>query len=344
MRAATVVSVSHSHRLSSVRWGRVGLFYAIALGWAVLVGAVLFLLGQRDLGAGAGWAASALMIGYMPVPLLAALIVERRDGKGFLLRKIFAKGWWRRLPRIASVTVSVLVALIAVMVIASYLAGNALGISGAGGLLFSADDLVANTLALMGKSMDSTQVAALTAATPNLWGMLGLTLVSAIVAGFTINAVFAFGEEYGWRGWLADQLAGLGPLRANLLIGLMWGLWHAPVILLGYNYGGYGALGVPFMIVWCVAASFLLWRVRQVSGSVLGAAVMHGMINAFAGVFLVILVDRNVLIAAPMGVIGIASIATVAAVFWFVTRRRVIDPIGDADAGEQSTPEPVPAG
>ena len=108
----------------------------------------------------------------------------------------------------------------------------------------------------------------------------GLAYAGALVAGFTLNGVFAFGEEYGWRGWLAEELRPLGAFWANLLTGVLWGAWHAPLILLGYNYAGYAKLGTAFMIAWCVPASFLLWRARQVTDSLIApAVVLHGAIN-----------------------------------------------------------------
>lgn len=309
---------------SRPRWGRIAAFYAIAFGWVCLVAAGLYLAGQRNLSAGTGMAAVAvtvLALLYMPAPLVAAVIMERRAGEGYLMRRTFGKGFMTSFKRILVVAPLVLLALLVGMTLASYLAGTVLGISGAGTLLFSQADLVANTLALAGTSMDSEQVAALSAATPGLAASLGLAFLGAVIAGFTINGVFALGEEYGWRGWLADQLRPLGAIWANLIIGVLWGLWHAPLILMGFNYGSYGVVGVAFMMAWCVAASFLLWRSREVTGSVLAAAVIHGGINGFAGVFLLVLVNTNPLVAAPMGLVGIATVAVVAALFWLVSAR-----------------------
>ena len=56
--------------------------------------------------------------------------------------------------------------------------------------------------------------------------------------------------------------------------------------------------------------------------SLLAPAVLHGAINGFAGVFLVVLVDTNPLIAAPMGLVGATAVAGVAALFWWLTRKR----------------------
>jgi uncharacterized protein len=318
-----VVPVRETSAKPRVRWGLVGLFYAIALGWALAVAAALYLLGQRDLSgsAVAGWVAAVLAVLYMPVPMVAALIVEKIDRRGFGLRAVFAKGWWKLLARVLVAAVVVLIALLAGMLAASWLSGNVLGISGAGRLLFSHEDLVANVVSNTDGSLDVTQVAAISARLPDLGLLIALTAGGALLAGFTINGLFAFGEEYGWRGWLADELRPLGALRANMITGVLWGLWHAPLVLLGYNYGSYRILGVGFMVVWCVAASFLLWRVRETTGSLLAPAVVHGSINAFAGVFLIVLVDTNQLVAAPMGAVGIAVVAVVAALFWVFTRK-----------------------
>lgn len=330
-------------------WGRIAAFYAIAFGWVAIIAAGLYLLGQRDLSSTnstglAAIAVAVLALLYMPAPMVAALIIEKRTGKGYLMGRTFGRGFLASFKRILIVAPVVLLTLLLSMTVFSYLAGNVLGITGAGTLLFSSDDLVANTLALAGTSMDAEQVAALTARTPGLAGALGLAFAGALIAGFTINGLFALGEEYGWRGWLADQLRPLGAVWANLIIGVLWGLWHAPLILMGFNYGSYRVLGVGFMIAWCIAASFLLWRARQVTGSVLAAAVIHGGINGFAGVFLLVLVNTNTLVAAPMGLIGIATVAVVAALFWLVTARvkplpvPAGEPVVASDAVESTTP------
>ena len=325
--------------LSSVRWRRIAIFYSIALGWAILLGLVMYLLGQRDLsGSTAVWVVPVMAVLYMPVPLVAALITEKIAGEGYLMRRIFTRKLGRQLLRTAVAVPLVIAALLVALAGLSWVVGTVAGVSAAGRLLFSVEDLVANVIAVSGTSMDAAAVAQLTAATPPLWALLAITLVSALVAGFTINGLFAFGEEYGWRGWLADELEPLGPIWANLITGVMWGLWHAPVILLGYNYASYRVPGALAMIGWGVAGSFLLWRMRQVTGTVLAAAITHGAFNGIAGIFLVVLADPNRLVAAPMGAVGIAAVALVALVLWLVTR-----PASDAEASAPAPFEDAPA-
>jgi membrane protease YdiL (CAAX protease family) len=305
-----------------VRWGRVALFYGLALGWVVLISAALFLNGQRNLSGAAGptIVTAVLALLYMPAPLVAALIVDRLDHRPALIRSTF-DGFWRKLPKLLLVAVLVVPATLLGMVGLTWLAGNVAGISGPGTVLFGQADLVANALTLV-PAQDADQVAQLSAAIPPFWGLIGLALGGALVAGFSINGVFAFGEEYGWRGWLADELRPLGAFWANVITGVLWGVWHAPLILLGFNYGDYGKIGTAFMVALCIPFSFLLWRAREVTGSLLAPAVLHGAFNGFAGIFLVLLVDTNPLIAAPVGLVGAGAIAIVAALLWLLTGKQ----------------------
>ncbi len=176
---------------------------------------------------------------------------------------------------------------------------------------------------------------------PPLGLLYVLVLVSGLAAGVTINGLFAFGEEYGWRGFLMDELRPLGAIRANLLTGVMWGLFHAPIILLGFNFAPYRWLGIPAMILLCTPFSFLLWRARQFTDSLLIPAMLHGSFNAFGGFFLMLLVGRNPLVALPVGLLGAAALALVAFVFWKWSEGRLAEAEGTALGRDSSQPAPT---
>ena len=109
----------------------------------------------------------------------------------------------------------------------------------------------------------------------------------------------------------------------------MWGLWHAPVIALGFNYGPYRLVGPFMMMVFCIPLSFLLWRARDFTGSLLAPAIIHGAMNASAGFFLFLVGGGNHLVRVPVGLLGAASFGLVAAAFWAATRgrlRNTVDP------------------
>ena len=83
--------------------------------------------------------------------------------------------------------------------------------------------------------------------------------VSLVIAPF-INVIPAFGEELGWRGMLYPTLAErMSERMAALATGVIWGLWHAPAIAMGHNYGmgyaGFPVVGIRTMTLLCTALS-----------------------------------------------------------------------------------------
>ena len=61
---------------------------------------------------------------------------------------------------------------------------------------------------------------------------------AAMLLGPLLNGIPALGEELGWRAFLLPRLTKrMSTRRAVLLSGLVWGVWHAPMIALGHNYG-----------------------------------------------------------------------------------------------------------
>lgn len=112
---------------------------------------------------------------------------------------------------------------------------------------------------------------------------LALMALQALLTGATVNAIAAFGEEAGWRGLLQHELAPVGFWPSSLLIGLVWGVWHAPVILAGYNYPQHPWAGVGMMVVFTLLLAPILSYVRWRAGSVLAPSVLHGVLNASTG-------------------------------------------------------------
>lgn len=154
-------------------------------------------------------------------------------------------------------------------------------------------------------------------------GLLGVAVTFGLVLGIgvTINAFFAFGEEFGWRGYLLWELAPWGFWKTSFAIGVVWGLWHAPVIVAGYNYPTFPFIGVLIMIIACVAFSPIYTYLVVRSHSVLAAALFHGIFNAAAGIVIAFAVTETALlgevIASPVGLAGILAfgLATIGVAF-----------------------------
>ncbi|MGS2640618.1 CPBP family glutamic-type intramembrane protease [Streptosporangium sp. LJ11] len=134
-----------------------------------------------------------------------------------------------------------------------------------------------------------------------------------------VNSVAAFGEEWGWRGWLLPRLTPLGTWRALLVSGVIWGLWHFPLTLRGYNYPELEAWAAPMFIVFCVTFGALLGWLRLYSGSVWPAVVGHGSLNASAGLMLLVgdAAEPPVFtVAGITGLVGSALLAVVSALLF----------------------------
>ena len=146
-------------------------------------------------------------------------------------------------------------------------------------------------------------------------------LGGAILSGFTVNLLFALGEEYGWRGFLYRRIKG-GFILKNTIIGGLWGLWHAPLILQGYNFGNelnvYGAI---WFIVFTLSMGYLIGVLMERHRNVLYAGAMHGMFNGFAGIFPILLGNYNPLIGGPVGIVSAASFLLVALITYSFMHR-----------------------
>ena len=101
-----------------------------------------------------------------------------------------------------------------------------------------------------------------------------------------INPLFGIlpclGEELAWRGYLLPKLTErFSVQKAVILDGIVWGLWHSPLIAMGYNYGkDHPLLGVFAMVVFCIVLAVIESALFFKTKSVWGPVVFHASINA----------------------------------------------------------------
>lgn len=243
---------------------------------------------------------------YMLLPMLVAMLLQRIDREKFtstgLLNFKFSWAWlWAPVIPIAVTALSILVSALFPGVSLHYGAEQMIS-------QFSLDDATARTA-----------IAQLEAFPPAVF--IAMEIVSGIIAGCTINAVFAFGEEYGWRNYLNAALKGCGFWKKALFIGLVWGIWHMPLILQGHNYPQHPVLGVAMMCVVCVLLGTLELYLVEKTGSVIPAAVMHGTFNAVSGIALMLVLGGNDLLIGATGLAGFISMGLVILAVWLYDRR-----------------------
>jgi membrane protease YdiL (CAAX protease family) len=165
------------------------------------------------------------------------------------------------------------------------------------------------------------------------WVLVSIEALLGILISPIVNSLATLGEEFGWRAYLLPKLLPLGWRKAMLLMGLIWGVWHWPVIFMGYEYGfnypGYPWLG-PLLFIWitfCLGV-FLAWITLR-AGSVWPAVIGHAAINGIAALAVLATTGKpNPLLGPlPVGIIGSLGYAVVALILFFSQGQIVTLPV-----------------
>lgn len=285
---------------------RIVIFLAFAYGIAWLTGLVIYLMGglagSAQLLPGLPLAVVLLAVPYMWAPALANIftrLVTREGWKDVGLRPRLRRGWpyW----------------------LAGWFLPGVMTLAGAAIFFLLFPQYFDAGLARLGAS--NLSLPALAGLSP--WISFAVQMLIAVLISPVLNFLATFGEEFGWRAYLLPKLLTLGWRKAVLLLGLIWGVWHWPVIFMGYEYGlkypGAPLLG-PLLFIWITFCfgTFLAWLVVR-GGSVWPAVIGHAAINGIAGAAILVTSGQpNPLLGPlPVGVIGSLGF-TLAAVALFV--------------------------
>ncbi|MEG1874113.1 MAG: CPBP family intramembrane glutamic endopeptidase, partial [Angelakisella sp.] len=158
-----------------------------------------------------------------------------------------------------------------------------------------------------------------------------------------LNAVTCLGEEWGWRGYMMPKLAARMSFgKACLLGGVIWGLWHAPLTMMGHNYGmgywGFPVTGIAAMCLFCVTVgtllSYLSLKVKSCWPAVIGHAVLNGL--AAAAIYFTpgtASPTAMLLGPAPTGIVGGVGFLALAITAVLLSRKQ------NSEAVQPATPE-----
>jgi len=160
-----------------------------------------------------------------------------------------------------------------------------------------------------------------------------LMLVQTMQALFLapiLNFVTCFGEEWGWRGYLLPKMAKkLPPIPMLLATGVIWGLWHAPLTIVGHNYGtgypGFPFTGIFAMCCFCIVMGVFLSYITMKTESCIPAVLAHGAVNGIAAIGMYFTKDGgNPFIGpVPTGIVGgIPFIVTAVLIVLFYFRKQ----------------------
>jgi hypothetical protein len=244
---------------------------------------------------GGGLAAHPLTVPLcMLAPMLSAVAVQKLSGRNVfgatgLGLRMGRLRWWLIAPAFA-----------AVFVLVSLLLSFALS----PGLVADHEEMLRNLqhLNVPHNISPSAQIAL----------AVGVTVILAPL----INLPILLGEEVGWRGFMNPRLQQLFGRGGLVVGGVIWAIWHLPIILLGHNYPNHPWVGMLVWIPVCICMNILLAQAARRSESVIPCALAHGMMNQIAMLMLSLTVRESSfldILHGPAGLIGLAVLLLPAA-------------------------------
>jgi len=231
--------------------------WLLGLAWAWQTGGIL--LGALEPGNGLAF---ALTLGpVMFSPLIAGIVYQRANGRR--LRNLP----WR--PGKLRYTVLAL-AIPTTMALVMVALWQALGWGSSTILQFADGGIVLPKGPwVLGRGTAATSIAIVN------------VLATMLVFG-ALNAVATIGEEFGWRGvFQAPFVKRHGLVGGVVLLGLVWGFWHLPVNLAGYNHPRFPVIGALVLFpALLVAHSMVLAWLTIAARSLWPAVFFHAGINS----------------------------------------------------------------
>lgn len=147
----------------------------------------------------------------------------------------------------------------------------------------------------------STQILLDVRTVPDL-SKLGSPLMGTLllVLGYPILVLLILGEEIGWRGYLQEKMMySFGTFKGIFLLGLVWGIWHMPIALQGYNFPEHPYIEafITYPLVG-IALSLIIAYLGFNRYSIFIGALLHASNNHFGGTLLAITKAHDELIHA----------------------------------------------
>jgi len=234
-------------------------------------------------------------------PAIAAIVVRK-----WITREGFADAGLR--PNLSRAWRYYLVAWFMPLFVSAIVIGLVMA-SGIG----SPDFTLQRAMGILAPGTEATDVPSFT------WALLPLgLLVAALFSTFLL-----WGEEFGWRGYLQIRLLAERPLLAAVTTGIIWGVWHYPLNLRGYNFPEHPLLGLLVFPISTVLLSIIFGWLRLRTGSVWAPSLAHAATNSVGGSLTVLLFlgGPDFLFSSYLGVLGWIPLGAVC--LWIILTGRL---------------------
>ena len=289
---------------------KLGLFILLAFGISWLSVLIFKLL---DIEYGSLQSTIIIAALFMPGPAIATFIIQK-----WIYKEGFAAYGWtfdKKAAKWYAGTILVFLSLVLLCFGFVALLGNTQLIPQFGTVDFSQIGFNERFIKMVAEKTDISKIKIPEIAS---WLFFIIALFQGILAGATVNLPFMFGEEFGWRGLMLRETQSLGFLKSNILIGVIWGLWHLPIILMGHNYPNHPYFGIIMMCFFTTALAPIFAYIRLKTKSILGPCFLHGMINATGALFALYIANANELWSTIAGVAGVlAGIVVIVCIYIF---------------------------
>jgi len=114
--------------------------------------------------------------------------------------------------------------------------------------------------------------------------LLGAATITIAFSSFTVlqSAASGLHEELGWRGFALPRMQARRPaFTASLLLGVLWGSWHLPVMIArGLPWTAAGLIQAVFFVLLVTAWAVLFtWVYNNTNGSLFLMVLMHTVLD-----------------------------------------------------------------
>lgn len=142
---------------------------------------------------------------------------------------------------------------------------------------------------------------------------LSFSSVGMLLFGFFDHLLRGpLGEELGWRGYALSELQKkYSPLRSALIVGVVWGLWHAPIWPLTSGYTGVNFIKYCiFFMIAIVSVNIMITFFYNLNNNLLIPILIHQLFNFLFSITKVELLDILLYTTISYFIVAVALIVT----------------------------------
>lgn len=159
--------------------------------------------------------------------------------------------------------------------------------------------------------------------------LLVLICIQCMINALIFTPVL-WGEEFGWRSYLQIRLLSHRPVLAAVATGIIWGVWHYPINLRGYNYPEHPILGLVLFPVGTILLSIIFGWLRLKTGSIWSASLAHAATNTIGASLTIYLFlgGPNLVFVIYLGILSLIPLGGLCA--WIILTGRLNPEIREA--------------